>query len=294
MKPIFIILTIFLLTLSFVSAETATYNSTFGAPLCVNTTGECVGTIAKAGTRELNTPNTIDGCSNEDTNSKYAYIGNLTASYSTLYPGSVVTISFSGECYVDTEMRQSIHYTLNPEAGTPTWVLIAYDTDNGKTNCNATDYTSSSSGLSTKQFTIPSNFTGDYVAIRYVMGDGTDMSSSACQSNTNTRDTDDLVLTMGVPLTIPVLAFVDANNITTTSVNLTGSFDLEDYSWGDAYFEINGVNTTKTNYTSNDDHTQVVTGLTSNTTYSYTFYVDYADGTINSAEYSCNSRFSFS
>ena len=88
--------------------------------------------------------------------------------------------------------------------------------------------------------------------------------------------------------TKPTYAFVSADDITAHSVNLTADFDLEDYSWVDAYFEFDGTNYSKTNYTSNDEHYQEISSLECETEYDYTFHLDYTYGTVSSPEYSFN------
>lgn len=292
-------LSIFILSVVPILGETATYNSTFEAPLC--TSGDYTsGSPCTSGTllnnyytSESNYPNTIDEC-NGDSNWGFGttYDIDQLVLYDTdgdgqLETGDTIQIQFDGSCSEGDDLYLELYYSLNPELGnSATWTLIDKVTYDPADVCGFGSYdeTNTNGGFSIRTFTITGSPT--YVAVRLINnGDSDDTAINGCRSSATSVDTDDLVLKMYQPPNVPTIISTNATNINQFNVTLESVFTYEDATWIDAYWVIDSVNQSKTNSTTVTTHNRTFVGLDWETLYEYKLCLDNdAGSTVCSSE----------
>jgi hypothetical protein len=275
---IILFLSIFMLSISGVSAETGTYDATFTAPLCDSgdyTSGTpCTsGSLLNlAGSYESNHPNSVDEC-DDDLNSNQFYINQIQA-YDTdgdgiLENGDTVAWSFTGGCIDGDAISYLVAYSMNPDdLDSTTWTNDEFFSDDGKDKCDGNTFSSSGT------FTITGD--PDYVAIRVsevaeryrVIGDA----PNSCWSGLS-GDGDDLVLQLSVPATPPTISNAENISVTQTSAYMEASFVFNDATWIDSYWKIDTVEQTHTNSTVATTNNANFTGLDKETEYDFQFCI---------------------
>ena len=181
LKLIAIFLIVFSLMTSLVIADTAVYNSTYGAPYCSSSASSCnapSSLLEYAGgynEGEPNQPNTIDSCADYGSNtaSGNPYISSITVSSSdaeTIVAGGDIDVDYTSDL-----LQAAVAYTSN--VTNPSWTIISTTTAFTANKVN--------------DFTLD-NVVG-YHAVR-VYQDGFDFSnlSNTCYTSTFS-ETDDIV-----------------------------------------------------------------------------------------------------
>ena len=280
-----LIISIFLLTMSIAFGETATYSSTFGAPLCTSgdyTSGTPCTTaslLIHRYTAESNYPNTVGSCTEQSGGySTSTYTVEQLVAWDTdgdgqLETGDTIQVSYDGNCPEADDTYVGLWYSLNPELGTSaTWTKIdSVDYDAGDFcdhGLSTYDETTNDGGFTGRTFTITG--TPTYVAVRLANNGDTSLGgvSNGCQAG-GYIDVDDLVLALYSPPSLPTTTSQSAVDIGKTNVTLTSTFTFEDATWIDSYFKIDGTPQTHTNSTTLTYHNRTFTGLDPETTYNY-------------------------
>jgi triacylglycerol lipase len=79
-------------------------------------------------------------------------------------------------------------------------------------------------------------------------------------------------------LAAPTITTNSASNVSYTSATLSATFNVDDEDSVSVYFEIGDTETSSRSYTSSGTHTQTVTGLSRDTTYTYRAVLKYTRG----------------